>query len=280
MEKSLKFYLNFLAVAVVFSCAEKKPVQAQQVQNKELAVQVYEEGSHLLQGSPESMTRIEKAIALDTTYAEAIRELSVAYLKRGMPHKWKPQFDKAVKHDAKTWQPWRGYLYLMFYRDYKKAIADFNASDTLTPNFIDHPQGHSVDYWRGIAYLGLKDYKNSIAYWDKHIQKETEDTGEDWVEINAFLYRGIAYYESGNKTQALFNFDKVVHYFKQSADAKYYKAKLSLEAGDKQSALDFIESAMIDFKAGFYNNRDYVEALRQIYWEDLTGLKQAILQQN
>ncbi len=278
MEKLLKYCLSLLGIVVIFSCSEKKPKQEPQVQNKELAVQVYEQGSHLLQGSPESMTRIEKAIALDTTYAEAIRELSVAHLKRGMPHKWKPQFDKAVRHDAKTWQPWRGYLYLMFYRDYKKAIADFNASDTLTPNFIDHPQGHSVDYWRGIAYLGMKDYENSISYWDKHIKKETKDTGEDWVEINAFLYRGIAHYESGDKEQALANFDKVVHYFKQSADAKYYKAKLSLEAGDKKMAASLIEEAMIDYEAGFYNNRDYVEALRQIYWEDLEALKQSILQ--
>ncbi|MFS4492982.1 tetratricopeptide repeat protein [Maribacter sp. 2308TA10-17] len=275
MGKLLKFYLSIFTVLLFFSCKENT-LEAKKGNNRELAEQVYKTGENLLQGSPESMERIKEAIALDTTYAEAIRELSVAYLKRGMPHKWKPIFDEAVEKDAATWQPWRGYLYLWFYRDYKKAIADFDASDTLT-DYIDHPQGHSVDFWRGIAYLGLKDYENSIAYWDKHITKETEDSGEDWVELEAFLYRGIAYYESGNPEKAVENFDKVIQYFKQSADAKYYKA-LILKDDDAIEAKALIEDAIIDFNAGFYNNRDYVETLRQIYMEDLEDVKESILE--
>ena len=203
MAKLLKFYLSVFTILFFSSCKEKEnTVESKKGNDRELAEQVYKSGENLLQGSPESMKRIEEAIALDTTYAEAIRELSVAYLKRGMPHKWKPILNEAVAQDAATWQPMRGYLYLWFYRDYKKAIADFDASDTLT-DYLDHPQGHSVDFWRGIAYLGLKDYENSITYWDKHIKLETEQTGEDWVEFEAFLYRGIAYYESGNTLKAL-----------------------------------------------------------------------------
>ncbi|CAN0604149.1 unnamed protein product, partial [Ectocarpus sp. 12 AP-2014] len=139
--------------------------------------------------------------------------------------------------------------------------------------YLDYPQGHSVDFCLGIAYLGLKDYENSIAFWDKHITKETEDSGEDWVELEAFLYRGIAYYESGNKEQALVNFDKLLHYFKQSADAKYYKAQIISSQGQTEQAIALINDAIIDFNSGFYNNRDYVETLRQIYMEDLTELK-------
>lgn len=33
---------------------------------------------------------------------------------------------------------------------------------------------------------------------------------------------------------------------------------------------------MVDFKAGYYNNRAYVETLRQIYIEDLTDLKDSL----
>lgn len=247
--------------------------------NKALAEEKFKEEHNYLQGSPRSMKLLEEAITLDSTYAEAIREYSVANLKRGMPHEWKPKFDNAVHHDAKTWQGYRGYLYLWFYRDYKKAIADFNALDTLTPS-MDYPQGHSIDFWRGIAYLGLKDYENSIAFWDKHITKETEDTGEDWVELEAFLYRGIAYYESGEKEKAMENFDKLIHYFKNSADAKYYKAKILFEQGEKEMALQMVENAIVDFDAGFYNNRAYVETLRQIYKQDLEELKTQIVHGN
>ena len=239
-----------------------------------LAENLFEEGSHMGygQGSPEVMSQIEKALAMDSTYAEAWRELSVAYLKRGMPHKWKPLFDKAVHFDPSTWQPWRGYLYLWFYRDYEKAIADFNASDTLTP-YIDYPQGHSVDHWRGIAYLGLGDYDSSIAYFDKHIKKESEESGEDWVELESFLYRGIAHMESGNIDLAEENFDKIIHYFKNSADANYYKAKISSQKGDKKKALEFVRAAIDDFKKGYFNQRPYIETLYQVYEDDLFALK-------
>jgi len=229
------------------------------------------------QGTPTCMNAFAHLVEIDSTNAEAYRELSIPYLKRGIPHKWEKFIDKAVKYDSIAWQPYRGYNYLWFYRDYKRAIADFDASDTLT-EYIDHPQGHSVDFWRGIAYLGLKDYENSIAYWDKHITKETEDSGEDWVELEAFLYRGIAYYEAENHEKALENFDKVIHYFKQTADAKYYKALIFKGKGRADEALELVEDAIVDFNAGFYNNRGYVETLRQIYLDDLEDLKKSLLE--
>ncbi len=275
MEKLSKFYLSALIIILLIGCQQKSS-KLTASERRSLAEQVFKEGAHLPQGSPKSMTRIAKAIEIDSTYAEALREHSVAYLKRGMPHKWKPWFDKAVKHDAATWQPWRGYLYLWFYRDYKKAIADFNASDTLTP-YIDQPQGHSVDFWRGIAYLGLKDYNSSIDYWNKHILKETEEAGEDWVELEAFLYLGIAHYEAGNPDSAKINFKKVLTYFKNSADANYYLSKIAKDKDQKELALAHINQCKEDFENGFYNQRPYVETLRQIYPEDIEQLKVELL---
>ncbi|MEM9142111.1 MAG: tetratricopeptide repeat protein [Bacteroidota bacterium] len=221
------------------------------------------------------MTLLDQILKLDSTNAEALRAISVPYLKRGLPHKWKPLFDSAVKYDPKTWQPWRGYLYLRFYRDYKKAIADFNASDTLT-SYIDYPQGHSVDYWRGIAYLGLKDYKNSIAYFDKHIKKETEDTGEDWVELEAFLYRGIAEYELGNHQKAIADFKKIKTLFSYSAEAKYYWAQCLIVLNKKSEALSLLGEAETDYKNQLRLSHDYVEMPYQIYLSDIEALKSSL----
>jgi tetratricopeptide (TPR) repeat protein len=262
MDKLLKYFLSSILLIFLVSCKTKE----------EKVKDAYDFGFLHYQGTPMHMNAFAYALELDSTKAETYRELSVTYLKRGIPHIWKDWYDGAVEYDPITWQPWRGYLYLWFYRDYKKAIADFDASDTLT-DYIDYPQGHSVDFWRGIAYLGLNDYDNSIFYWNKHITKETEDSGEDWVELEAFLYRGIAYYESGNSEKALKNFNKLIHYFKQSADAKYYKALILKENGNTEGAIILTEEAIVDFNAGFYNNRGYVETLRQIYLEDLEELK-------
>ncbi|MDF4219985.1 tetratricopeptide repeat protein [Maribacter sp. M208] len=269
MEKSQKLFLSIIFVFLLSSCQTKE----------EKVKDAYDVGFRHYQGSRFHMNAFAYALELDSTKAETYRELSVTYLKRGIPHKWKSWYDGAVEYDPITWQPWRGYLYLWFYRDYEKAIADFNASDSLTP-YLDYPQGHSVDFWRGIAYLGAKDYENSIVYWDKHITRETEDSGEDWVELEAFLYRGIAYYESDNIEKANENFDKVIQYFTNSADAKYYKAQLLRSEGDKKAALNMIEDAIVDFNNGYYNNRAYVETLRQIYLEDLEELKSKIIASN
>lgn len=267
MEKSLKLYLSLIVCLLVFSCKTK-------VEKVEAALKFGQRAGY--QGSPICMNSFAYALELDPTNAEAYRELSIPHLKRGIPHEWKKWFDGAVKHDPQTWVPWRGYLYLWFYRDFKKAIADFNASDSLTPH-IDYPQGHSVDYWRGIAYLGLKDYQNSIKYWNKHIKKETEESGEDWVEINAFLYRGIAYMKLKEDDEALKNFDKVIQYFKNSADAKYWMAKIMKDKGEKKVALDLVQGAERDFEQGYFNNRPYVETLYQIYVSDIEELKSSLL---
>ena len=275
MEMSLKSYPNYVCVFVFILCCSctEKTQKLVSKEDKERSQTIYIEGEALTQGSIESMLRLEKAIEIDPENCDAIRELSVAYLKRGMPHKWKPQFDKAVECNPKIWQPFRGYLYLSFYRDYKKAIADFDASDTLTPNFIDAPQGQSVDYWRGMAYLGLKDYKNALDYFNTYITIETKEWGEDMVEVTAFLYRGIVSLETQNHEVALKDFDKVLLYNRgYSADAKYYKA-LILKDSNPIEAKQLIESSIIDFNNGYYNQRDYVEILRQIYREDLELLK-------
>jgi len=263
MEKSPKSFLSLLFLLLIISCSDKK----------EDPLVILEYGKNY-QGSTRSLNALKKVTELDNTNSEAYRELSIPYLKRGMPHLWKKYMDKSIELNAQEWQGYRGYNYLWFYRDYKNAIADFNALDTITPNIIDAPQGHSVDYWRGIAYLGLKDYKNSIYYFDKYIDKETKDTGEDWVEMTAFLYKGIAHYENKNDTLALRSINKLLKYTNNNyADGNYYKGLILEKKGNSDEALILVELAITNYTEGYYNYRPYVETLRQIYMEDLLLLK-------
>lgn len=282
MEKLPRYFLRILMLFLAFSCSEKEKDYSafSKEERKKLSIEIFEGGSHFPQGSPKSMTRIEEAIAADPDNCDAVRELSVAYLKRGMPHKWKVEMDKAVACNAAIWQPYRGYNYLWFYRDYKKAIADFDASDTLTPNFTDAPQGHSVDYWRGIAYLGLNNYQKSINYFDKYLIQITEENGEDWAEPTAFLYRGIAYYKMHNFDEALQDFEKLLFYNKDRyADGKYFKAVILKEKGNCETAIKLLTGAKEDFANGYYNNRDYVETLYQIFPQDLEKLEMELEKQ-
>ncbi|WP_051285237.1 tetratricopeptide repeat protein [Aequorivita capsosiphonis] len=250
-----------------------------ETERKQHSAKLYKDAQslHHGQGIPMVMTKLEEAVKVDPNNCDALRELSVAYLKRGLIDDWKIKFDKAAACDPKIWVPWRGYLYVQFFRDYEKAVADFDASDTLTPNFTDAPQGHSVDYWRGIAYLGLKNYGNSIEYFDRYLDEVTEKNGEDWAEPTAFLYRGIAHYENQNSEAAIQDFEKMIHYNKNtSADGNYYNALILFEDNKCEEAKKELEKAIENFNLGYYNKHDYTEVLKQIYIQDLNNLKAAI----
>ncbi|TCI92260.1 tetratricopeptide repeat protein [Tenacibaculum sp. M341] len=279
MEKSLKYYLSILCVAILLiSCNNEEYVNGK-TQKRILAEKLFNEGAHLYQGSPKSMTRIQKAIDIDPTYDEAVRELSVAYLKRGIPHIWKKHIDKAVDLNPEMWMGYRGYNYLWFYRDYKKAIRDFDEVDRLTPNFIDAPQGHSVDYWRGVAYLGLKNYEKSIAYFDKEIKQETEKFSENSVEVTSFLYRGIAYYQMENYEEAKNNFNKLLkHSYNKYADGKYFLAQILKKEGKIKEAKEMLQAALQDFEEGYVNKRPYVESMHELYLEDYNLLLEELKQ--
>jgi len=270
MEKWSKYFLSSI-VLILMACQGQQESYSSTDRSK-VADSIFNLDIPMLQGSKESQLKFKKVVEIDSTHDDALREISVPFLKRGMPHEWLPKFNKAVAQDPKTWVPYRGHHYLLFYRDYKKAIADFNASDTLTPH-IDHPQGHSVDYWRGIAYLGLKDFETALRYWDKHIKKESEDTGEDWVELEAFLYRGITHYESGNYKRAIQDFEKIEVLFSHSAEAKYYWALCLLKLDERERAKSILDEAASDYKQELRLSHNYVELPYQIYLSDIEELK-------
>ncbi|MBP2833256.1 tetratricopeptide repeat protein [Aquimarina sp. U1-2] len=278
MEKFLKFYLSgFVLILIVFSCAENPTPEDKRISNEMIngGDEIVEAPE--LQGTPESMIYIEKALAIDPENADAWRMLSIPYLKRGMPTRWKPLFDKAVELNPEEWQGWRGYLYLYFYRNYKKAIEDFNATDILTPNFDDTPQGQSVNYMRGLAYLGLKDYTKSKSFFDTYINDQIKASGEDYVDVTAFLYRGIVAYLEKDYNKAIEDFHKVLKYSgNHYADAHFYLSKCFLKQKDINNARRHITKAIEDFNTGFVHKRGYVEVLYQIYIQDLEELKKLI----
>lgn len=287
MEISLRLFLSLTLVFVLISCSNENHEHLSEEERKQLSKDIwYEELSKHgfngpFQGTPKSETLLDKIIELDSNNCDALREKSVPYLKRGIPHRWKTFFDKAVACDSIKWQPWRGYLYLYFYRDYDKAIADFNASDRLTPNYIDAPQGQSVNYWRGMAYLGKSDYQNSINYFQIHIKTELEEVGEEWIEPSTFLYLGIAQYEQNDYEEAAINLSKVLNYNNgNSADANYYLSLIDLETGNIEDAERHLKASMANYEKGYFRYRDYVEEIRQIYAKDLTDLQKEIERRN
>lgn len=225
------------------------------------------------QGTPKAMTLLDEILELDSTNAEAWRERSIPYLKRGFPGQWFENYEKAIVHDAKEWVGWRGYNYLFFYKDYKRAIADFDATDSLTEGFTDFPQAMSVDFLRGIAYYGLGSYDSALFFLQRYIDAELKGSGGlDFIDQNAFLYKGRIFQKLNNHDSALMAFNTGLKIFDQSSDLHYHKSYSFSALENLAMAKTEAKLAKKYFELGYTHRRPYVEVLDQIYDYDIIEL--------
>lgn len=266
-----------IGLTSLISC-QQQPVLYQksytQKEKEKLAISLLDGLGNYYQGTPAQQFLIKEALQLNPNHAEVWREMGVPYLKRGFTAEaMSIYYPKAVELDPVGWQGWRGYLYLYFYRDYKNALADFDATDTLTPNFVDYPQSLSVDFMRGICYLKMGQYQQAINYFDQHIEYEKGTTGLEYIESKTFLYKGIAHLELMQKDQARAAFELGLTVDPTNADLLFWLAKLSKQVGDQTKAQELISAAKTQFLKGNYNHRPYVEEFFQTYLEDLEASK-------
>ena len=241
-------------------------------ERKELSLNLLDGIRYHYQGSPACQMVLNEALSHDPSNAKVYREIGVPYLKRGIAAMFPHYYGKAADLDPLGWTGWRGYLYLYFYRDYERALADFNLTDTLTPDQVDYPQSISVDYMRGICYLMLQDYPQAIDYFDRHIAYETSITGFDYIDSKTLLYRGIAYLGLKQPTDAVASFQSGLTIDDKNADLYFWLAKTLAQEGQTAAARQNLERAQQEFARKNFNQRSYVEEFYQTYEADLNVL--------
>ena len=228
------------------------------------------------QGSVGEQMLLEEAAIHNNEHPEVWREKGIPYLKRGIASGYFPNYGKCVYYDSLGWQGWRGYCTLYFYRDYGRALTDFNELDILTPNFIDHPQGTSIDYMRGICYFGLGQYQKSLDFMDKHLASESKGVGYEYVYPVTFILKGLAHKKLGDLDKAQAAFELGIANNEQNADLEYQLAKLFHEKGATQKALKWLKKSRESFQEGYFNSRNYVEEFQQVYLADIDDLEKMI----
>lgn len=276
----LNYFLSTTLIIVLFSSCQTESIYYEkkftEQEKKDLSIQLIEGRGWYYQGTPAEQLVFEEARLLDPSYADPYRELGVPYLKRGFAVEFEKYYQKAVEHDPLNWQGWRAYLYLYFYRDYDRAIVDLDATDVLTPDFVDYPQALSVDYMRGICYMQKRDYKKAFEYFNKHIEFEMQETGLEYMESIAFLQRGFCYLQTEDVNKALHDFEQGLSINPNSADLNYWVSKALILKGDYDQAEKHLSIALDLFQKGNFNQRAYVEEFNQIYLEDITRLSKKI----
>jgi len=226
----------------------------------------YDFASHS-QGSYLSQSMFEVLKFQNPQNDEIYFEQSVPFNKRGDYEKGFELLNKAVEYNPRVHLGYRGYMKLRFLRDFKGAIIDFDKLDKLTPNVIDTPWGEDIDFLRGEAYFGLGEYEKAIKHFDQSI----ENQGENWAEIQSYVYLGICETKLQNFDKAIVSYNRAINQSKYVCEAHLGLAKVYNEIGEIEKAKEHIIKAEEYFQ--YKRNDPYNEFLNEIYKSDILTLK-------
>jgi len=271
----LRLSIFCLSLFLLASCSEPHQWYKKNINESakaKLAESVLNGVSYHYQGSVPEQFHIKEALSLDSSNGDFWREMGTARVKRGIADEMYYYYAKAAELKPDPWMGFRGYLYLYFYRDYKRAIADFDQMDSITGT-INNSQAQDHDYMRGLAYYGAKDYRQAIGYFEKYIKRISAEVGAEWVDVNAHLYLALCLKKYSYSYQAAKEeLEKMLAIYPESADAHYQLALIAHFENQYSIARAHLEKAKQYYEQGFYHNRPYVEVLDQLYPEDLQNL--------
>jgi len=280
MEKLLKYCLSLIIILYGFSACDNLSNETYyhltDEEKKSKSIKYTSLAALVERGSPKSMRLLEKAVRLDPNNDIAWRELSLPYLYAGMIKEWNENIGKAIEINPEGWQSWRAHDRMYYFRDFAGALYDLDATDFLTVDQVDYAHNASVDYLRGVCYLGLNDYPKSIEYFNKYIEDEKSKVGDKFVDETAFLYLGIIAIHKENYSLAIKHLLRGIQYEDGYADFHYHLAKAYCYLGDHKKASLEIETALKKYDDKNRLRGFRYEAFGQIYRSQITELKNMI----
>lgn len=212
----------------------------------------------------------EAALEYDKNNSDAWMERSVSFNKSGDFEKGFGYLNKAVELNPKLHLGYRGWIRLRKIRDYDKALIDFNQLDSLTPNFVDAPQGEDIDFLRGECYFGKKEYEKAIAVFNRSIKNQKED----WADIHCFIYLGLCEYEIGNYEKSISEFKRALTQSEYVPESYFGMAKAYQKLGQIENA----KTNILKAENSIHYKRDdiYNEFLNEIYLSEIIEFKQKL----
>ncbi|ADV47430.1 hypothetical protein Celal_0072 [Cellulophaga algicola DSM 14237] len=226
-----------------------------------------EEADAFYQFSKEFQEIYDEAIAIDSTFAYAYKEKSVAYLKSGDFITWKKLMDKAVQYDAKDNLGYRGWCRYQFFRDYQGAIADLEKLDSL----LSYDMGYSkngtyhLNIAKGLCYKGIGEKEKALTIIENQIKLNEEI---DFVGTLDYLHLGVLHLE-------LNHFKKAIEALKKQettnnlAENQYYLA-LTYKALKRHTEYQMcLVKAKALYIEGKIMNDPYTTPIDKIYLKDI-----------
>jgi len=178
--------------------------------------------------------------------------------------------NKAVELEPIKHLGYRGWIRLRKIRDFDNALIDFDRLDSLTPNVVDAPWGEDIDFLRGECHFGNKDYNQAIQMFNRNI----ENNGEGWVDIQTFVYLGLCEYELGNYEKAISNFETALKQSEYTPESHFGIAKCYKKLEQIKKVKESILKAELNIN---YKRDDiYNEFINEIYLSEIIKFKQEL----
>lgn len=208
---------------------------------------------------------LDKALAIDSTFAYAYRVKSTAYLKSGDFITWKKLIDKAVKYDPEGELFYRASCRYQFFRDYAGAIADIELLDSLVDYNIGYSQNgdYHLNIIKALSYKAIGKPNVSLQVFERQLSDTTHNVG-----IYDYLHLGVLYLEMEKYTLALRSL-KQQALENDIAENRYYIALAYKALGDEKRYIENLKLAKKKYENSVKMFDPYVEKMDQIFLNDI-----------
>jgi tetratricopeptide (TPR) repeat protein len=223
------------------------------------------------QFSREYQEALDKALAIDSTFAYAYKVKSTAYLKSGDFITWKALIDKAVKYDPEGELFYRGWCRYQFFRDYEGAIADIELLESLVDYDIGF--GQNGDYHllitKALCYKAIGQSDKAISIIEEKLSDSTY-----FASPYDYLHLGLLYLEKGDIDRAIQALE-TQETVNDLAENRYFIALAYRQKGALQLFRDNLTMAEKLYKNGIRMLDPYTTHMDRIYLAQIEKLMES-----
>lgn len=267
-----KILALYVALFVLLGCTAKQKNKIRILtleDRKRLSLDYSQRATQIPQGTILEQSVLDTAIFLDSANHNAWLEKSTWAIKIGAYKEYAFYINKAVEIDPLSSLGYRAWTRLFCLRDYQGALDDLERLDSLTPAVMDYPWGENIYFLRGLAKMQMGKDEEALTAFTTCIVKTTEEVGEKWIDVYAFVYRGQILLEKNRIDESMRDFDTALKYYDKCAEAYYYKALALIKNGDRVTACENLQYAFEFAKKGYINSTIYRDVFNQLYPTDI-----------
>ena len=267
MERLFAYILNMILIFFLSACKKNEVPAYSNWTNEQKALEtkrLENEKRWFSQGTINNQSYWDTLIHINPKEADYYRAKSIPHSKIGDYHIAIPLLEKAMELDPKKTLYYTSWLMTDLYKDYDRALDYLTQFDDYTPNKTDYAWGENVNFLKGEVLQAMDRQDEAIAEFTKAIEEDG-----DYVDMYAYVYRGISFLSVKKYHEAIADFDKSLELFDKSSMAYYYKGLTLLEMGNKKEAIDQIERAKALVEKGYKKSDPYKEVYNEIYLEQV-----------